>query len=137
MPLSVLLWPPFLAGIIAGNLMVIPILMLPASVDATSWLARAMQIVFTLVLIPLFWCSYFRQLPDDRRAKLEVDPDDRGLGASPSQCGACCTAHARLSARNAWRPDAYRLRHRHSRLRTAFDERPFPETNEAFATAGA
>jgi hypothetical protein len=44
--------------------------MLPASVDATSWLARAMQIVFTLVLIPLFRCCYFRQLPDDRRAKL-------------------------------------------------------------------
>lgn len=70
-PLSVLLWPPFLAGIATGYLMVVPIILLPASLETAPWLATAMHTVFMSVLIPLFVYGYFRQLPFDRRADMK------------------------------------------------------------------
>ncbi|WP_440982875.1 hypothetical protein [Shinella sumterensis] len=70
-PLSVLLWPPFLAGIATGYLMVAPIILLPASLEASPWLFTAMHTIVMSVLIPLFVYGYFRQLPVDRRADMK------------------------------------------------------------------
>ncbi|MFD2439874.1 hypothetical protein ACFSS8_06880 [Paracoccus kondratievae] len=69
-PLTVLLWPPFLASIATGYLIALPIIAMPDLPASAPWLFAAMVAVSNSVLIPLFVYGYFRQQPAARREEI-------------------------------------------------------------------
>ena len=69
-PLTVLLWPPFLASIATGYLIALPVIALPDLPASAPWLFAAMAAASKAVLIPLFVYGYFRQQPAARREEI-------------------------------------------------------------------
>ncbi|MGX5722946.1 preprotein translocase subunit SecY [Shinella zoogloeoides] len=69
-PLTVLLWPPFLASIVTGYLVALPIIAVPDLLTSVPWLFAAMAAVSNSVLIPLFVYGYFRLQPAARREEI-------------------------------------------------------------------
>ena len=59
-PVAVLLWPPFLAGIAAGYAAALVMTLSPEPTSGSLWLMEAVFIVSTAVLIPLFVYAYSR-----------------------------------------------------------------------------
>lgn len=68
-PLAVLLWPPFLANIVTGYVIALPVIAAPDLASA-PWFFAAMSAVSDSVLIPLFVYGYLRLYPAPRREEL-------------------------------------------------------------------
>lgn len=68
-PLAVLLWPPFLANIVTGYVIALPVIAVP-DLASTPWFFAAMSAVSDSVLIPLFVYGYLRLYPAPRREEL-------------------------------------------------------------------
>lgn len=59
-PLAVLLWPPFLANIVAGYLIAVPLILAPELLSDAPWFLYAVALALTAILIPLFVYAYYR-----------------------------------------------------------------------------
>lgn len=65
-PLSVLLWPPFLANTVVGHLVAVEWLVFPGLFHGYAWLLDAAVLVQSALLIPLFVHAYSRLLLRER-----------------------------------------------------------------------
>lgn len=72
--MAVLLWPPFLANIVAGYLFVIPSLFIPELFSDAPQLLNVVSLVLSAVLIPFFVYAYYRLIsivrPDVARSDI-------------------------------------------------------------------
>ncbi len=69
-PLTVLLWPPFLASIATGYMIALPIIAGPDLLASVPWLFAALAAVSNSILIPLFVYGYFQRQPAARREEI-------------------------------------------------------------------
>ena len=58
--LAVLLWPPFLASIVAGYLFIFPLMFAPELFSDAPWLLNLTALAVSAILIPLFVHGYYR-----------------------------------------------------------------------------
>ncbi|MGQ4275023.1 hypothetical protein [Terrihabitans sp. B22-R8] len=66
-PITILLWPPFLAGIVAGHVISLPLMFVPDDLSRAAWNVIEMSVpVLSGLLIPVFVYAYFHVLGLDR-----------------------------------------------------------------------